>query len=128
MLVIKCPMMTHDVYNFLVESLTAQAKNGVVVLRPGLELLNEVPADEEIKVVQQIAAGQDVVQVPAETWQAAMDYITALHDCGTCKHETDGTACLASACDCGACTVAGCVCRTCHNGSAWEWRHGNGNA
>lgn len=126
MLVFKVPTVDRDALCKIEENLRRQAKTGVVVLPPGIDLLNEVPPDEEIMVVQQITAGQDVVQVPAETWQAAMDYITALHDCGTCKHETDGTACLASACDCGACTVAGCVCRTCHNGSAWEWRHGHG--
>lgn len=126
MLVIKAPHMSIEDYATLLESLQLQAKNGVVLLPPGLELLNKVPPDEEITVVQQITAA-DMVTVPAEAWAAAVNYITALHDCGTCRHETDGTACLASACDCGACTVAGCACRTCHNGSAWEWRHGHGD-
>jgi hypothetical protein len=115
-------------YARLVVGINQQAKyNGVITLPPYCELLNEVPPDEEIMVVQQITAA-DMVTVPAEAWADAVNYITALHDCGTCRHEPDGTACLASACDCGACTVEGCVCGRCCNGSAWEWRHGNGKA
>lgn len=122
MLVIKAPHMSMDNYAELLQSLQLQAKYGVVLLPPGLELLNEVPADEEIKVVQQITAA-GMVTVPAEAWAAAVSYITALHDCGTCKHAPK---CTDPDCFFAECTVAGCACRTCRNGSAWEWRHGHG--
>lgn len=124
MLVIKAPNVSRDEYDLLLRALQRQAEKGVVLLPAGLELLNEVPADEEIMVVQEITAA-DMVTVPAEAWAAAVNYITALHDCGTCKHAPK---CTAPDCFFAECTVAGCVCRDCMNGSKWEWRHGNGKA
>lgn len=109
----------------LTNTLTEQAKNGVVVLPDFCDLLTEAEASEGIRV-ERAAPDPSTVLIPADEWMAAMDYIRALHDCATCKHEPDGTACLASACDCTACTVEGCVCGRCCNGSAWEWRHGHG--
>lgn len=127
MLVIKCPALSSKKYDKLLADLTAQAKSGVVLLEPYLELLNEVPADEEIKVVQGTPAGKDVAMIPAAEWWEAMEYIRALHDCATCKHETDGRVCLDADCDCTACAErASCACANCHNGSGWEWRYGHG--
>lgn len=123
MLVIKAPMLPKEVYDRLLADLTNQAKSGVVLLPPGLELLNEVPADEEIQVVQQIHEGPDVVNVTAQEWQGIMDYFRSLHDCATCKHAPK---CTDPDCFFAECTVAGCVCRDCMNGSKWEWRWSHG--
>lgn len=108
------------------QNMIREAKDGVVVLPEYAELLAAVPDDEEIKVVQQSPKAPGIV-VPREEWRAAMEYIQALHDCATCKHETDGTACLASDVDCTACAErASCACANCHNGSGWKWRYGHG--
>lgn len=129
MLVIKINARLNDVqYATLVANINQQAKyTGVITLPHFCDLLYKAPADEEIKVVQKIPAAKDVVKVPAGEWQAAMEYIRALHDCATCKHETDGTACLASDVDCTVCAERErCACANCHNGSGWEWRHDHG--
>lgn len=53
MVVIKCNLhMDGDDYHRLQRDLQAQASTGVIVLPPWCELLNEVPADEKVKVVQ----------------------------------------------------------------------------
>ena len=119
MLVFRVPLLSRVAMACIEENLRRQAETGVVVIPPGIELLNEVPADEEIKVVQQIPEGVDVVKVPAHEWQDTMEYIQALHDCATCKHAPK---CPDPACFFAECTVAGCACRDCLNGSGWEWR------
>jgi hypothetical protein len=124
-LVIETPVLSPEKFAELHAGLIAQAKRGIVLLSPPLKLLNAQTADEKILVIQEPAA-EGMVQVKTEEWQEIADYIATQSDCATCKHDPDGTVCLACECDCGACTVAGCSCRTCHNGSAWEWRHGHG--
>lgn len=127
MLVIKAnAIMSQAKLTKLTNTLTEQAKNGVVVLPDFCDLLTEVEASEGIRV-ERAASDPSTVLIPADEWMAAMDYIRALHDCATCKHETDGTACLASDVDCTVCADrTSCACANCHNGSRWEWRHGHG--
>lgn len=108
MVVVKCPMLPPHRYDDLLRSLTAQAKNGVILLPVGCELVNEVPADEEIKVVQQTTEGPDVVTVPAAEWQHIADYIRSRRDCATCAHRMTPTCC------------------PCYDGSMWKWRYGHG--
>lgn len=78
------------------------------------------------KRAQQIPEGMDVVTVPAAEWQETVDYIRALHDCATCKHDQDATACKDVDSICFDCTSADCPCKNCTNGSAWEWRYDHG--
>lgn len=53
MVIIKCNVhLNGDEYHRLQRDLADQAANGVIVLPPWCELLNEVPADEKIQVVQ----------------------------------------------------------------------------
>lgn len=104
----------------IVEGIHAQAHAGVIVLPSICELLNEVPADEEIQVIHQ---DPRVAELEAELARA-MFYISAQKECQTCKHEMNpymSDDCLA---DCEKCTGAACqgICKTCINGSNWEWR------
>lgn len=102
----------------ITEAVHTQAKTGVIVL-PGIcELLNEVPADEEIQVFYQ---DERVAELEAELARA-MYYITAQKECVTCKQYEKAL----SACDsiCSECKKEACFCRDCHDGSKWEWRGG----
>lgn len=55
MLVFRIPLLPRGALAKIEENLRRQAETGVVVLPPGIELLNEVPADEEIQIIQQDA-------------------------------------------------------------------------
>lgn len=55
----------------------------------------------------------------------AMFYISAQKNCDTCKHEMDVAHFSADCvCDCDECSGEPCAhtCKTCQNGSNWEWR------
>lgn len=102
----------------IVEGIHAQASTGVIVLPECCELLNELPADEEIQVIHQDARVAELERELA----AAMAYISAVKDCCTCKHEMGvNSACPA---DCECCDGEPCahLCRVCIDGSKWEWR------
>lgn len=100
--------------------LKEQAKDGVIILPAFCELLNEVPADEEIKVIRQDAR---VAELEAELARA-MFYISAQKECNTCKQYEKAL----STCDnvCSECKKEECFCRDCHDGSKWEWRGAHG--
>lgn len=105
----------------LIMEIETQAKRGVIVLPAWCELLNEVPADEEIKVIQQDTRVAELEKELA----TAMAYIFAAKDCETCKHEMrPGTSCP---CECDYCSGEPCkgICKTCSYGSNWEWKGGS---
>lgn len=105
----------------LTEDINDQARRGVIVLPSWCELLNEVPADEEIKVIQTDAAR--VAELEKEL-ALALSYISASRLCVTCKHHLEGAAAHRCLADCERCAGEACkgICATCHNGSNWEWR------
>lgn len=94
----------------------AQAATGVIILPDCCELLNEVPADEEIKVIHQDARVAELEKELA----AAMEYITTLKDCDACKHTKNVPD--TCPCECEKCRHEDCYCRDCTDGSKWEWR------
>ena len=103
----------------IVEGIHNQAPTGVIVVPNCCELLNEVPEDQEIKVIHQDARVAELEKELA----AAMAYITAQKDCPTCKHENmPGKPCEAMDYDCLDCDWEECICTRCHQGSKWEWR------
>jgi len=105
----------------VVEGIHAQAGNGVIVLPNFCELLNEVPEDEEIKVIQQSKADQ--VAELEEKLAQAMAYISAQKDCDTCLYDGQKILCQV---DCLTCAEP-CECKSCHDGSNWKWRHDHEN-
>lgn len=98
----------------------AQAATGVIILPDCCELLNEVPADEEIKVIHQDAR---VAELEAEL-AAAVEYITEKKDCCFCKHNPTAAKMCESedlmCCDCS--KRPDCICTKCRDGSEWEYR------
>ena len=105
----------------LAADIRAQAETGVIVVPSWCELLSEVPAGEEIQILQQ----QDdrVAELEAEL-RRAMFYISAQRACGTCEQYDKALA----ECDniCSQCLKEECFCRTCHDGSKWKWRGAHG--
>lgn len=105
----------------ITEAVHTQAKTGVIVL-PGIcELLNEVPADEEIQVFYQ---DERVAELEKEL-ATAMAYISAEKACVTCKHLPiqDRPGCEVSDYTCQECDDQSCECKSCDkNGSNWEWK------
>lgn len=121
MVIIKCNAALPDAQRRTLEiNLHDQAADGVIVLPNFCELLNEVPADEEIQVIHQDTR---VAELEAEL-AAAMKYINAQRACSTCKQYDNAL----TKCDnvCSECKKEDCFCRTCHNGSKWEWRAAHG--
>lgn len=105
--------------------ITVQALRGVIILPPWCELLSEVPMSEGIQIVQQKEDAR-VAELEKEL-AAALDWIKGnAWVCSTCKHEQEcapeyhGTVHM-----CARCKVANCICKTCINGSNWEWRGHN---
>lgn len=101
-----------------VKEIKAQAaKDGIIVLPHWCELLNEVPADDGVQIVQQTQDAR--VEELEQELARAMFYISAQKDCATCKHDPIlGDLCFA---DCTECKCDGCRCRHCREGSLWEW-------
>lgn len=109
----------------LIDEINAQAQRGVIVLPSWCELLNEVPADEEIKVIQPTDADR-VAELEREL-AAAMAYITSIKDCDTCKHRIKTNApCEMMDYDCYRCNCMECICKSCYGASNWEWRGASG--
>lgn len=84
--------------------------------RPSYKHLYEVTS-------KMLAEYQDKI-VPAlrKELAVALDYITALKDCDTCKHEQalrDRGECPG---DCLDCDATDCICKGCYNSSKWEWK------
>ena len=106
----------------IMQGIQNQAKTGVILLPSFCDLLNEVPADEEIQIIRQ---DERVAELEAELARA-MFYISALKDCSTCKNQTNAAeSCWA---DCGECCLSNsCVCAGCFDGSKWEWVGAHGN-
>ena len=101
------------------------AKDGIIVLPPWCELLNEVPADEDVKVVQ-LPHAERLTELEQQLARA-MFYISAQKDCATCRHsERDPLACTMANGVCAICSESGCGCRTCRDGSQWEWLGAHG--
>lgn len=100
----------------VVEGIHNQARAGVIVVPNFCEVLHRDPADEEIQVVYESTR---VAELEAEL-AMAMKYITAEKDCSTCKQFDKMMAECEDVCD--DCTKEACFCRTCHDGSKWEWR------
>lgn len=54
MIIVKCNYLLDTAsHDKLWRHLVSMAESGVIVLTPGLELLNEVPADAEISIVKE---------------------------------------------------------------------------
>lgn len=123
MVIIKCnAYMEETLHRRLEINIHDQAADGVIVLPPFCELLNEVPAEEKIQILHQ---DKRVAELEAELARA-MFYISAQKSCTTCKHgRSDMQFC---AVDCGKCCQASvCTCADCFNGSKWEWISADGN-
>lgn len=123
MVIIKCNAYMEETLRRRLEiNIHDQAADGVIVLPPFCELLNEVPADEEIQIAHQDARVAELEEELARV----MFYISEQKSCETCKYENpDIKFCTA---DCGACIGYGnCICGSCFDGSKWEWKYANGN-
>lgn len=109
----------------LIKEIRAQAETGVIVLPPWCELLNEVPKDEEIQIIQQ--KDDDRVAALEQALAAAVADLTKAHTCKSCKHEPiDPYFCYKTGYHCQSCEAEACPCRDCDGGSCWEWRHAHG--
>lgn len=107
------------------ENIRAQAAAGIIVLPPWCELLNEVPQDQEIQILQQ-KDDDRVAALEAQLARAMADLCRA-HKCESCKHEPiDPVDCYESGYACKQCKETGCWCRDCDDGSKWEWRGSHG--
>lgn len=110
-----------------VKEIHAQAKKGVIVLPPWCELLNEVPAGEEIQIIQQ-KDGDRVAELEQQMATALAD-LSKTRSCDSCKHEpVDPYQCYTTGYNCAGCTAGGCVCETCDPAARekWEWRGSHG--
>ena len=121
MVVIRCmgPLKPEEAVDLL-GNIHAQARDGIVVLPACCELL-AVDNGGEVQIIQGNAESTRVAELEKEL-AVAMRYISACKDCETCKHEMrPGATCP---CDCNDCGGGPCngICKTCHNGSNWEWR------
>lgn len=103
----------------IAESIHNQARAGVIVVPACCEVLNEVPADEEIQIMHQDARVAEL----EEELAAALAWIKAQKDCETCKHylAKENECC----CDCFDCDDPSCICMSCIDGSNWKWRGAN---
>lgn len=73
----------------VLEGIHNQARTGVIVLPSFCELLNEVPADEEIKVLHQDARVAELEKMLEE--QRKVSYTLHRRLCSACSYEpTDG--------------------------------------
>ena len=117
MVIIKCnaALSGEDFVNIM-QGIQNQAATGIVMLPCFCELLNEVPADEEIQIIRQ---DDRVAELEAELARA-MFYISAQKSCDTCRNLSQ----VAESCwaDCGECCLSkSCICAGCFDGSKWEW-------
>lgn len=104
----------------LAADIRAQAETGVIVVPSWCELLSEVPAGEEIQILQQDTR---VAELEAELARA-MFYISAQKECTTCAHNYDVKKCNDNLCH--NCPTKSCPCSSCIDGSNWEWRGAHG--
>ena len=107
----------------ILEGIHNQARAGVIVVPQCCEVLHNDQDDEDPKIVYEYEPAR-VKELEAEL-AAAMEYINAYKCCETCKHEM--TQDVADECpvDCEHCSGGPCkgICKTCYNGSKWEWRY-----
>lgn len=117
MVIIKCnAALPADQRRRLEINLHDQAADGVIVLPPTCELLNEVPKDEEIQIMHQDTR---VAELEAEL-AAAVEYIKAQKDCTACAHNYEPKRCNDDYC--ARCPKTSCPCSSCHGFSNWKWR------
>ena len=122
MVVIKCTAkLPPQNFEALDQALHAQAHSDGLVLLPYFCDLVAATEDSELQVVKE-ENGTRVAELEKEL-AAAMHYITEQRSCMTCKQYVKAL----SECDnvCSECQKEDCFCRTCHNGSKWEWGHGH---
>ena len=122
MVIIKCTaQIPGEQFHRMADALHAQAREGMVVLPFFCDLV-AVSADSELQIIQEEPEGTRVAALEKEL-AAAMQYITEQRSCMTCKQYVKAL----SECDnvCSECQKEDCFCRTCHNGSKWEWGHGH---
>lgn len=109
----------------VIMEISTQAETGLIVLPPWCDLLNEVPDDEEIKIIQQ--KDDDRVAALEQALAAAVADLSKAHTCESCKHEPiDPYSCYTHNYTCTSCLEKGCPCRDCYEGSKWEWRLAHG--
>lgn len=122
MVVIKCTAACDgDKFARLTMDLHKQAQADGLVIMPFFCDLVAATEDSELQVVKD--NDTRVAELEKEL-AAAMHYITEQRSCMTCKQYVKAL----SECDnvCSECQKEDCFCRTCHNGSKWEWGHGHG--
>jgi hypothetical protein len=115
-------------FHALVNDLHAQAREGIVVLPYFCDLV-AASADSELQIIQEEKESNRVAALEKEL-ATALSYISACKDCETCKHiiaPIMADDCMA---DCENCPGGPCkgICKTCRDGSNWEWRGACGNA
>ena len=126
MVVIKCTAACDgDKFARLTMDLHKQVQADGLVVLPFFCDLVAVSHDSELQIIQEKAESTRVAELEKEL-AAAMEYITKVRSCITCKHKPDNDRpCDIADYDCDSCESQECVCKKCRDGRNWEWRHAN---
>lgn len=129
MVIIKCSEpIPGDQFHRMANDLHAQAQADGMVVLPFFCDLVAVNPDSKLQIIQEEKESARVAALEKEL-AAALAYISAQKDCEACKHEMTAPAAYECPADCEYCSGVACkgICKTCRNGSNWEWRHGYAN-